>query len=317
MFRLVNLTLLSFILPIYALGGDAIQQYISELCSNAAENIERMDYTVFKTDVLIPNIWNVPTFQIESTQKQIEDILLQGESAFKQYLLDNWTKHCETITTMAPRALNQVILAANWGGYGCWCYYGSQSNHILSGRGPPVDTPDHFCKDLNEGYKCIMEEYLEETGTVCNPWDQQYSVNMGMVFQQGLGEAEGLCDIAAMGNNCIKKACLVEVYYAFRYFTYYMMYPSIDLNFKHTEALGPSLAGTFEPSATTCPMHVTGLVTYKYCCGEYPYRTRKVSNSAHVRCCGFTEFDNQTDQCCDDPYYFGWDGYLQSVNVAC
>lgn len=212
--------------------------------------------------------------------------------------------------------VNDVITMAIQGGYGCWCRMGTDD--ILGGRGTPKDIIDEYCRDLNHSYKCIIEEYMEESNTICEPWESSYFVNMTKVFQGGVGVIDGECEDAMDSGftTCTKKACMVETLFAFRYFSHYMEDSNFSWQYKMPS--GNPVAGTFNPTVEECPLP-TGGNPHLYCCGVYPYRTRHYTHDATVQCCGDERYDSSVEQCCNDPFYYGLhpDISVQPIATTC
>ena len=52
--------------------------------------------------------------------------------------------------------------------YGCWCFF--DENYTL-GKAKPMDQMDSYCRDLHNGYDCIIMDVNE----TCVPYDVDYS----------------------------------------------------------------------------------------------------------------------------------------------
>lgn len=214
-------------------------------------------------------------------------------------------------------AVNPIITMAISGGYGCWCTLGSTTHGVLSGKGKPKDIMDGYCRELTESYKCIIEEYMEETGQLCEPWNEPYTPQLiSMSSERDVSQVQHECAQLESPNSCKVKACTVEVLFVYRYFTFYMMNSAFSaiIPLKHAEGF---LQGSFELNDANCPVVRNPGVVHKYCCGEYPYRYRKYSSVATTECCGDDEYDTQVDQCCNDEFKYGWDAVLKTVGAAC
>lgn len=226
------------------------------------------------------------------------------------------------------------------GGYGCWGNFpefssaNSQASHntlVANGRGPPKDDLDRAARDLTQSYKCIMEEYLLETGNTCTPWEETYAVDASAAGDvDGLTTALFQCDALFSVNSCNAKACMVEVLFVARYAAWASKYigwpPNDDTTFYHSTSFNVAYAnqvysgttgrGDFVNNDVNCP--TTGPVTHVYCCGEYPYRQRLHSAISTDQCCDRVVYNDSTHKCCGDPHFIGGDsGVITPINDAC
>ena len=64
--------------------------------------------------------------------------------------------------------LPEIMIPLN---YGCWCMY---NEDYVNGKSKPVDQIDSFCRDLHNGYDCIVMD-LAETQTTCVPYEVDYT----------------------------------------------------------------------------------------------------------------------------------------------
>ena len=66
--------------------------------------------------------------------------------------------------------------------YGCWCFF--DENYTL-GKSKPMDQMDSYCRDLHNGYDCIIMDVNE----TCIPYDTDY--NSGLAESGTQVENEG------------------------------------------------------------------------------------------------------------------------------
>ena len=87
--------------------------------------------------------------------------------------------------------------------YGCWCNFHDKS---FNGKGTPVDHLDLRCKQLHQGYDCIILDAEREGEDCAEPWNQGF-VNGGWE-----GYASYSPDRCDTDNEtwCAQKVCHVE-----------------------------------------------------------------------------------------------------------
>jgi len=105
-------------------------------------------------------------------------------------------------------------------GRGCWCNF--QQDTVYNGRGKPVDDIDRLCKNLINGYQCIMNDEIEQqiedlqglgrsiraATDVCDPSQEHY--NFGFIFN-AFESTETICrNFNPNGSNCQIRACVIE-----------------------------------------------------------------------------------------------------------
>lgn len=95
---------------------------------------------------------------ILSVQAKFEDII-SGVTALE--------KASKNITGVEGRAFQGIIktFLEEINNYGCWCNFGDE---YVNGRGAPQDFIDNECKNLVQGYRCIVIDALER-GEECEP----------------------------------------------------------------------------------------------------------------------------------------------------
>lgn len=173
--------------------------------------------------------------------------------------------------------------------YGCWCYF--QDNHG-AGKGRPTDVFDSLCKELHDGYECIIHD-MENAGTPCIPWLIPYSSAFGGGLPGGLSEADliSTCETENGGSNtCESMACKVEGKFVQDYFLQSLQGVIIDQSKRH--------ANGFD-TKTECPTS-NGIKSEKECCGSYPNRYPFKSYGGARACCGSATYNADMYSCCSD-----------------
>ena len=274
-------------------------------------------------------------------------------------LVASAARECERVTNLptcdgdaddAPgsncRQLNQLILSGLMGGYGCWGNFpasadiiangfSAYSSIVANGRGPPKDDLDRAARDLTQSYKCIMEEYILETGNSCNPWEEIYTPTIPPPFSAGgIAGWTAQCELnhGTVGgpSSCKVKACLVETLFTAKYiaWSYDIMnanggqpVPNDDTTYWHAGAawnIQSPYSGTpgqqFENTAANCP--TSGPVVHVYCCGAYPFRQRLHSATSTDQCCNGDVYNDTTHKCCGDDYWMGDVGTVETIASA-
>lgn len=164
--------------------------------------------------------------------------------------------------------------------YGCWCYF--DSDYVL-GKSKPVDQVDSFCRDLHNGYDCV----IMDVNTTCVPFEANYN--------SGLTEDGTLLDNCIEnnpGDTCLQYSCVVEGHFVERIFEYFVSGQIIDQSFKHENG--------FDTSKTAgCPLKVGPKSPERQCCGTYPIRYPFKPLGGERSCCGQRTFLTAMHDCCD------------------
>lgn len=179
--------------------------------------------------------------------------------------------------------------------YGCWCYF--EENHGY-GRGQPVDELDTYCKQLHDGYECIISDSVDE-GTPCIPWEQTYTSAFGFGFPSGLSQSDidTNCDANNVADSCSARTCKVEGWFIQQYFSYTTQGGVIDAANRHANGFDVNVS---------CPI-TQGLQSEKACCGNYPARYPYKTYDGARDCCVSHTYNTNMFQCCNDGH----------IRVAC
>ena len=62
----------------------------------------------------------------------------------------------------------EILIPLN---YGCWCMY---NEDYVFGKSKPVDQIDSYCRDLHNGYDCIVMDMAEAGNDACVPYEVDY-----------------------------------------------------------------------------------------------------------------------------------------------
>ena len=71
-------------------------------------------------------------------------------------------------------------------GYGCWCYFDSESISGKAPKGIAVNTIDEYCKTLQHGYQCAELDGTQEND-LCEPHTVFYYGKDGQIMCFGHG----------------------------------------------------------------------------------------------------------------------------------
>lgn len=177
--------------------------------------------------------------------------------------------------------------------YGCWCYF-----EQTAGRGQPIDELDTYCKQLQDGYKCIIDD-TTNAGAPCVPWTQSYSSAFGSGFPSGITSDNmiSLCDTLNAAGSCAAMTCKVEGWFVQQFFLFATSGGVINAANRHANGFDPNVS---------CP--TTGFTqSDKACCGAFPSRYPFKTYSGARACCGSNTYNTSMFQCCPD----------MSINVVC
>jgi len=201
------------------------------------------------------------------------------------------------LTDMMGSSLKNIV------NYGCWCYFGTEGHG--KGRGEPVNQVDEFCKNLHDGYQCIVLDAESEGQQNCVPWEVDYTTSPSMV-----ADLTELCT-RKNDNNCAIRTCIVENLFITSIFQAFISGYTLDdsfsaLNgFDQEETCFPKMMETTEK-----PVGAHGGGGYggnsnlisenqeSMCCGDYPHRFPH-KKLAGKECCGSKSYDSGLLQCCD------------------
>lgn len=222
----------------------------------------------------------------ETIEKAIRNILYNSskyQSAYTQRMLRRHN-------------IQELALARNIDGYGCWCYF---DDDYRFGRGLPMNAMDEICKILHDGYKCaIVDCYTENKGD-CEPWAVVYASSALSSFN-GLIDA---CTNNNPGNLCAIRACIVEGWFA---------NAMLDIFSSNSYDHDPLLlhANGFDPDENcfgSLPPAVEDSALQ--CCGDFPHRYPYQDLGGDRDCCGQVTYNTYLHECCDDD--------LGEIAVAC
>merc|ERR1711981_275379 len=210
--------------------------------------------------------------------------MLQDLELIKEIKLNN--------TDPRQRAFSGTIVALLgldriWN-YGCWCYF--QENYG-KGKGAPVNPTDEFCRSLQWGYECAIKDVFDEDGTVCVPWEVEYTsgINLGASHS---GDLEAEC-VSQNAQSCQQYACMVENNFVLQFFaSFFDPSTSFDPSPKHDLP-----GGTFDP-AVECQTSA-GPKSDRQCCGQYPTRFPFKTLGTQRACCWDQVYDT-TLMCCSN-----------------
>jgi len=179
--------------------------------------------------------------------------------------------------------------------YGCWCYFEEAHG---AGKGQPVDELDGYCKQLHDGYECIIADSVD-AGIPCVPWEVTYTSAFGGGIPGGMTQQniEITCDGVNIPNSCAAWTCKVESWFIQQYFLYSTSGGVINAANRH--------ANGFDVT-TGCPTSL-GHPSPKNCCGNYPARYPFKTYDGARDCCQSHTFNTNMFVCCSDG----------SISIAC
>jgi len=192
--------------------------------------------------------------------------------------------------------------ASSWGhkliesidGYACWCYF--QEDHG-KGRGKPVNQMDQRCKQLQDGYSCVLMDW-EEKPDDCIPWDVEYGSATGLGISADDESNDAFlyairkgCDKNNKKDKCAAAACKIEGYFVVNMFMDYLDAVTFDPTLLHS-------LGMFNPK-DDCPIDGGVQIEGKECCGEYPIRFPFKTLNGDRACCVQRTYNTNNKQCCD------------------
>lgn len=208
---------------------------------------------------------------------------------------------------LGSRALQQDEMGI-LNNYGCWCYF--EENHG-KGRGKPRDELDKYCKQLQQGYTCIIMDQ-EAAGDPCVPWEIPYNSSSGIAgilpMIDDIANLEKECNEKNEENSCARKTCKVETMFLVNFYRFTFAGgingsgQVYNMELRHDNPFGDN----FVSNDITCPIHHPQGVgdTDEACCGEYPFRVPYHHKVGLRECCDQnniqTIFLSAMFDCCPD-----------------
>merc|ERR1712224_937574 len=119
--------------------------------------------------------------------------------------------------------------------YGCWCYF--EDDHG-KGKSQPVDDIDKFCKNLHDGYTCILKDH----NNACTPWAVPYNsaVSIGILSGMTMENLIIECNSQNTPDSCESRSCIVEGWFVVQFFQYAVNGGQVNSAFQHSNNFDPS-----------------------------------------------------------------------------
>ena len=203
--------------------------------------------------------------QIAKIKAEMDEEIIQDASIGMEMLPQGFSLD-RTITQGQMGLINQ---------YGCWCYF---EDDYIKGMGQPMDELDKICKDLNQGYRCIILD-MEEQGTSCIPYTAPYSSAFGFGKPPTAFDRDSLiaeCDLQNPSDECARATCKVEGWFMVQYFNFAMSGGQQTPEYR--------FGSGFDHDANCRNKKNPGVIRTLECCGIYPTR--------------YTYYDSSKRKCC-------------------
>jgi len=191
----------------------------------------------------------------------------------------------------------EQILLSDYQNYGCWCFLAQSPK----GKGQPVNSIDHICRSLLQGYECIEIDSVA-SGETCVPHEQSYNdANVNFMTSPSDGDILDACLLANGGVvDCAVRVCTIEVaflrdWWPIQQQIYANNFDAEVSKFSHVNAGVANFDYDTECSITK------GAVSQKQCCGSYPSRfPYRIDGAYGTRaCCDGKTYNTATFDCCD------------------
>lgn len=182
-------------------------------------------------------------------------------------------------------------------GYGCWCYLDDDwSDHA---HGPVQNEVDQDCKNLIQGYQCILHDAQERGDFEC-AGDQISYIEYN--FFGSARPIEEECN-ENNDNECARQACIVEGTFTKAFFPRFMGSVPLNLNYLHTTK-GGDFDADLECRISWTAQNVVSMSrkasSKTECCGDYPSRFPYKTSGGLRGCCAGETYTTMNHDCCDD-----------------